>query len=376
MTDAEIFDRRLADRGGRLKREAPDFPKPNGYPQIVKVAQVLIGSAQSLLPKVPRIHFDIWRNAAPNAVAFKESNMYYIGLTSGAVYLLTLVFTRMLADARLFPDVGNPAKESDDLPPLGKETTNSEKMFQAGFTPIPPRDESRLEYAMHLRAYALHFLVGHEIAHITLGHVDYLNSINAAALIEELGWVETDPDRILERQCLEANADMRSTFSGIQSLRETRAKFKTAIPHWGNSPRSVGRLIFDWAVAVNTLFRLFGDVRFSPSDLATNPYPPLPLRRLMAMRAAFASATEHWNQALKEKAKLATQIALKHTEHAFATILGGKIKVEGLKDADGQEARVHITNLFKRSLILQKRLAPFSYEGLFKMESAVPKELG
>jgi len=76
--------------------------------------------------------------------------------------------------------------------PLGKETTNSEKMFQAGFTPIPPRDESRLEYAMHLRAYALHFLIGHEIAHITLGHVDYLNSINAAALIEELGWVETD----------------------------------------------------------------------------------------------------------------------------------------------------------------------------------------
>ena len=180
MTDDEIFHRVIGKLGlgGRLVRKAMPEQSEIAYNQIAEDAQELVYSAQHLLPGLPQIHFDFVWNGTINAWAFKEEGKYFIGLTTGTIYLLTLVFARMLSDSRLFPTIGNLKEEADDLPPLRGYIPNAEELYQAGHRSFTmPRNNPRRQFALGLlRRHALLFLVGHEIAHIALGHVDYIES--------------------------------------------------------------------------------------------------------------------------------------------------------------------------------------------------------
>jgi hypothetical protein len=371
MTDAEIFNREITRLGlGYRKEISPDHPARKGYEHIRNIAEELIASAKENLPRLPDIHFDFIYKEDINAVAFKSEGRYFIGLTTGTIYMLELVIMRMLSDSHLFDTIGNPSEEANDLTPLVGYLPKAEQMNKAGFRPKRPKTKPRLSYAWHLIDQALLFLVGHEIAHITLGHVDYMQSKAGTALVAELGWNAPTPDGLIERQCLETQADMRSVISRIASLKLTyigHASGNSEIFPWLDSNPSEAHLIFDWAFAMNLLFRLFGDVRFNTSQLATNPYPPLPLRRVMATTIAYGAVMGQWNPTLKEKALHALQTAMKYSEHAFAAVLGEKISTEGLADAYSPLGREHHKCLMKYSFELQKQLAPFSYETIFDL---------
>jgi hypothetical protein len=165
---------------------------------------------------------------------------------------------------------------------------------------------------------------------------------------------------------------MRSVFSGIESLQLVHTTSDLQKPLWAESAPSEGRLIFDWALAMNSLFRLFGDARFNSSQLATKSYPPLPLRRAMATVVAYGAIMENWNPELKEKGLHALRTAMKYTEYAFATILGEDIKAKGLMDAFSPLGKEHHKRLFEFSFELQNRLAPFSYEKMFAFDANPP----
>jgi hypothetical protein len=62
------------------------------------------------------------------------------------------------------------------------------------------------------------FLIGHEIAHITLGHVDYIASKTGSGFVPELGWDLPTEEGKLERQAMEVQADYRSVVSAIKRL--------------------------------------------------------------------------------------------------------------------------------------------------------------
>lgn len=371
MTDAEIFHREITRLGLGARMKIPDgippeHPTRKAYNHIRNISEELIASATDNLPRLPHIHFDFIYNENINAVAFKAEDRYFIGLTTGTIYILELVIMRMLSDSRLFDTIGNPGEEASDLPPLIGYAPKAEQMNIAGLRPKRPKTKPRLDYAGHLNDQALLFLVGHEIAHITLGHVDYLRSRTGAALVAEMGWNAPDAEWLIERQCLEAQADLRSVFSRIGSIRLTfiAGESGNLKASWLDSNPSEAHLIFDWAFAMNLLFRLFGDVRFNASQLVTSSYPPLPLRRAMATEIA-GPVMERWNPALKEKISHALQTAMKYSEHAFATILGEKISTGGLADAYSTLGKEHRTRLLEYSFELQKRLAPFSYETMF-----------
>lgn len=372
MTNAEIFHREITRLGLGARMKIPDGippenPTRKAYDYIKKISEELIASAKENLPRLPNIHFDFIYNENINAVTFKAEDRYFIGLTTGTIYMLELVIMRMLSDSRLFDTIGNPSEEASDLPPLIGYAPKAEQMNKAGLRPKRPKTKPRLDYAGYLNDQALLFLVGHEIAHITLGHVDYMQSRAGTAFVAEMGWNASDPDGLIERQCLEVQADMRSVFSRIGSLWLTHianasGNLKTS---WLNSNPSEAHLIFDWAFAMNLLFRLFGDVRFNASQLVTSSYPPLPLRRAMATEIAYGAVMSRWNPALKEKASHALQTAMKYSEHAFATILGEKISTGGLVDAYSTLGKEHRKRLLEYSFDLQKKLAPFSYEIMF-----------
>lgn len=244
MTDVEIFHRQMIHLGGRII-VTPDNPEKKIYEGIAERARDLISCAMSAVPRLPYIHFDFVFSEKINAYAFKSDGRYFIGLTAGTIFLFNLVIMRMLSDSRLFPDIGNPSGEADNLSPLTNFVPDAEHMYSSGFIPNPPKTAPRLHYANYLVDQALLFLVGHEIAHITLGHVDYLQSKNGTGLIAEIGWNQNDSEGLIERQCLEMEADMRSVFSRMDSIKQTLSSSNIVKPSWSDSPLKSANMIYD-----------------------------------------------------------------------------------------------------------------------------------
>lgn len=363
MTNVEIFHREMTRLGGRLKLQSGS-PAEAAYATVTDRARLLISSARELLPHLPHIHFDFVLNGDINAYAFKSEGRYFIGITTGALYMLELVFMRMLSDSRLFDSIGNPNEESNNLPPLVGYAPQAQQMYESGLIPGHPNTIPRLSYARHLSESAFIFLLGHELAHITLGHIDYLQSKTGTAIIEELDWNQRDSGDLIERQSLEAMADNRSVLSGIDSIQLTHGTPGFEKPPWTNSALKPAERIFDWALAMNSLFRLFGDSRFNPSNLEMMAYPPFPIRRAMATAAAYTFVMTEY-PALKDKALDALRLAMAYTEAAFSMILGIDQSAEGLRDAYSSSGKEH----YKRLVAywhgdLRERLATFSYEDL------------
>jgi hypothetical protein len=363
MTNEEIFDRGAALRklGRRLDRSrGGDEPRRN-YDAVAAVARSLIDNARAGIPKLKPVHFDFVWDGRVNAFAFREGDTYFIGLTSGALVALQIVFYRILSDARHLPDIGDPNLERSDLSVLTALSPDAEAMYQAGMRPQLPQTEPRRAFARALFEQAFMFLVGHELAHITRGHVDYLDAKCGTPFIAEVGWTNTKAPGLMERQAIEMDADRRSTWSRIDSLRLTMA---AGIPFpWTDRAPSAVELIHDWALSTGWLFRLFGDQKFAGVDLSTIPYPPVPLRRAMAFNTGLLAVRWIWDAALLPTATAAVQQANLETELTFTAITGEPTSVEGLSDAFGQLGKEHALRLWDYwNKNVADRVAPYSLE--------------
>jgi hypothetical protein len=263
MADQDIFDREMALEGGRVQIEKfPDVPAAPVYARTKEIAKELITSAKAVFPKLLPIYFDFVKNGTVNAWAFRSEDRYFIGLSSGALAMMHLVLNRMLANPNTFLKTGQPTEEDPNVPTIPWHIPDAEYLFKAGFRPVLPKCPRRAQYAQHLAEQALLFLIGHEIAHITRGHVDYLESSTGSAFLAELAWIGTSEAR-LERQAMEADADRRSVIARAYSMHETAQHIGDQSPPWATAPRLAEAWQYDWAFAVNTIFRLFGDPRFS-----------------------------------------------------------------------------------------------------------------
>ena len=362
MTSAEVFHG-IATRcgyAGRLDREKrAGTPAGELYAAIARQAVELIASARQNLPRLPHIHFDFVYNGEVNAFACKENDQYFIGITSGTFVLLQLILCRMLSDSRLLIHAGNPGREASDLPPLARFVADAQHMAEAGLVISRPKTEPRWQYSCHLLSQAALFIIGHEIAHITRGHVDYLISRTGTPLLPERGWNKSEPIALIERQAMEADADQRSFFARLGSMGSTATIPGQGAPPWLNAPPRLEQLVFDCAFSVNSLFRIFGDIRFAGSDLTAASYPPLPLRRARLALSALAAAPAD----LKETAKGALRNAIIDAESAFATITGESMSTGGMDDAFSPEGTAHLKRLDDCWYGgLRDRLVPFAFE--------------
>ena len=167
MTDAEIFNREMKRFGGRLDRRIPaGTPAESLYKEIEQAANGMILSARSHVPRLPEIHFDFIHNGEINAYTFKSEGRYFVGVTTGTLYMLQVVLSRMVAEPGLFLTYGNPNDEADDLPPLKGYVPHAQKMCDAGLRLVLPRTLVRHQCASYFFFNAFFFLLGHEIAHI------------------------------------------------------------------------------------------------------------------------------------------------------------------------------------------------------------------
>jgi hypothetical protein len=378
MDDTEVFDRFMKSRGEqRFPRGAlpEELWKNSPYRFITDMAERLIASARDLVPGLPPIHFDFVHNQSINAFAFKAEGRYFIAFNTGTRYMLELIFYRMLSDAGLFEFVPRPTDEDSTLPPL-KYTLRAEDMYQAGILPVPPNSEDRRSYANRLLSDAFNYLIGHELAHITFGHVDYMLSKTGRGFIPELGWNMSTLEAKFEKQAMESAADMRSIQSAIESARLCQKAPVPDKPTWIDKRRSLKDLIFDLSFAINTTCRIFGDVEVEGSYLSESSYPPWPLRRLiMELHAgSYASYTDTGKPPetaddiakaishglIYTKALRASSI---YTEIAFLKIMNQEYGAKGLYQVSTRsgfeyfkKVQDYLTN------ILSAKLEPFAYE--------------
>jgi hypothetical protein len=368
MDVAEVYDQAARSFGydRRLVRENLPPTARNGFDQTADVAEELIASARVLVPTLPPIHFDFFWEGTVNALVFKHEGEYFIGVNTGTVVLLHLIFCRMLSDQQLLSHIGDPASESPDVPLLLRLLPDAERMYQSGdLVACRPQTEARLLYAHHLQAEAMRFLVGHEIAHITLGHVDYLNSANGTAVFSEVSLKDNGPTGHLERQAIEVEADSRAIFANLLSIVQTLKESGDLKVPWTEEggPTAPG-MMFDCSFAVNTLFRVFGDQRMTGVDTSV-PYPPVPLRRLMLTTVMLGFAEHNWKELYEEFVKPATKLAVGQTELAYAAITGDELSEEIKQDVFGNRivAKSHMKQIFEcLEGGLRERLKSFAYE--------------
>jgi len=361
--DVELFAQHVKPLGGRLPR---DIVSPEvwaqGYGRIIEWADALIASARRHCPGLPHIHFDFVFNESINAQAFKKEGRYFVALYTGTRYMLELVFFKMLSDARLFPFVPSAAEEGSRPAPFSY-SVRAEEMYRAGIRPVRPKSQDRWAYATQLLHRAFLFLIGHEIAHITLGHVDLLADRHAGAL-PEVGWNLPTEEDVLERQAMEADADRRSVISAMASAKLAHEAPIPDRPRWVDSRRSVTDLIFDWSFAMNCVFRIFGDVDVLEPELGRVSHLPGPMRRFMASVDAATYVGEVWKPA---EAKATVWKALRHgilyTELAFMTLMNQERSGKGVIHAFSRSGREYATRVGAYSHnTLARKLEPFAFE--------------
>jgi hypothetical protein len=364
MTDAEIFDIETSYTGGRWAYEHLPEQIREAYVEVAERAVDLIDSARRALPQLPPIHFDFIHDGKVNALAFKAKDRYFIGVTTGTLYMLRMVIGRMLSDPRTFVFVGQPNSEDADLPPVSNYIPDADAMADQEKAVLTPNDKARASFAWYLADQAIMFLVGHEIAHITRGHVDYLATKGGVGFKAQLEWLRKNGSAAtLERQCLEMDADRRSILSRIDSLRLAHSNPVRLRPPWSPDSYEVGPIIRDWSASLNLLFRLFGDVRFSLSELNQLMYPPLPVRRALCDIWALGITQEIWDPTLKEVVAEGLLHGRSYVEYAFADILDEQVSTEGLKTAMGKMGQDHMLKLVDHwNTNLVQSVKPFSYE--------------
>lgn len=365
MTERELFDEacRVAGIGGRLDIENfPNVPAFPVYERTRKIASNLIASANDHLPKLPKIHFDFVEIPQINAWAFKHNDEYFVAVTAGAVMMLHLVLDRILANPNTLPWIGDPAQECDDVQPVPWDIIDPEYLFNQGIRPVIAKDKRRVLYSKHLADQALMFLVGHEIAHITRGHVDYLIASTGCSFLVELGW-QGSGDQRLRRQAIEADPDRRSIYARCYSMFLSASGNEGKALSWTDRPLTVADMQFDWAFAVNVLFRLFGDKRFSGIRLESTSYPPLPLRRRLAMECGCRLLMENWGSEHEDKILGSVLGSIEVTEESFLAI--GAVPADGgFAETFSGEASQHISKLEDYWQSLRPELAIYAYESL------------
>jgi hypothetical protein len=227
-----------------------------------------------------------------------------------------------------------------------------------------PRDPERMRYALVLFDFAFDFLLGHELMHISHGHVDYLDDKYHQPFIAELGWHSPGPDVLLERQTLEMDADSgAATAVGMATIRLNAANLASPDFRWGPHCRTPGDALFTWTFAVCSLFRLFGDVRIVGRDLLSDAYPPPGIRQGAVLAAAITHIVKRkWDADLINSAGPITRRAVAEVERAFADLTGAPVPDEGLKESLGPLGRDHAMRLYGNwQTKLRGELLPHAY---------------
>ncbi|OJJ12943.1 hypothetical protein BKI51_02435 [Alphaproteobacteria bacterium AO1-B] len=192
---------------------------------IIKHLREMPGRHSEDLDNTFRVSLGFVEDVRPNALANKHGNVHIAAVHTGLAMVIMEFAWFCLAQADVFPEIGDPSQETSPkskagLPPglsVLIQTVQSDGAQDAHINaPIIPRDPHRHAAAHYLALLMMRFVWLHEIGHGGLGHIDYLQSFNANSEGKSLGLNELSLNELVSihpridgrvLQCLEFEAD-------------------------------------------------------------------------------------------------------------------------------------------------------------------------
>lgn len=157
-------------------------------------------------------------NPTFNAYATKYKGSYFIAFFEGMPIIVATVVNRMLADGRLFKNIGDPKAEEQMLPPLSCLTSDDARIYNTDRQPVVPHQAARQIYAAHLCNLIFDYLAAHEMAHILNGHASFAAFEFTVPCIMEFGMIPATTEASLECQAMELDADFTASLPMVTML--------------------------------------------------------------------------------------------------------------------------------------------------------------
>jgi hypothetical protein len=301
---------------------------------------------------------------AVNAVAFKHSGRRFIGLNTGTVAMLRTLFSRMLADPKVLVHVGDPNAEATDLPTVGVGT-DAGLLGSSEIMGFMPKDSARFGYAAELMDVALTFIICHEIFHIANGHVDYLDAEYGLPVLSELGWMPGTPAGNLDLQTMEMDADGCATGRMMGQFRRWVDKEGVNTRPQKDFHSFLDQTFHTHEFAISSVFRLFGDSRFTGVEPSGGSHPPPRVRQMMFMSTGATYMLGKWVADLAPLYSAAGWRAVADVERAFVTVTGLPLATEGLKEAWSGGGMAYSQKLLDHwQATLRAKLSSYAYSPL------------
>lgn len=224
------------------------------------------------------IHIDIVDHLEINAFASRFENHHFVGVFKGTCLRLLGTFLALACHPRILPLVGNVRKLQPFARIRGTADGRGRSWIEVSNNNTDwtiPRvdllDDDRLAMASACYAYAICFLLRHELGHIVRGHLQHLRSANSHPMLLESAAASGSAESRLTRSAIEYDADKWSAVETIHYLSVCSGEdWRTKLD------------IF--ALAAATLFTLFDEARapIEPND----SYPHPSIRYLLVLSQA------------------------------------------------------------------------------------------
>lgn len=313
------------------------------------------------LKKTPRIIFDFFIHSKIGAFAGKdlENGSFVLGISETTMWLLRMLFDRMMGEPRLFTWIGDPTKEDQQHPP--SRLYYDFKDVKIDEVKVYTRDLVRRSYVNMLTSYAIHYIFNHELSHIIFGHIDFsIETANCNCQNFSENWIASkDTSRLLDQQCLEISADCTAigrVAAFFMDIMRTRELQPPSIAMFLQDPIEV---VTDIYIAVLCTLELHIKDKFKPTLLGYDVHPEHGLRQYFAM-ATVSNLCEILNlDAISTSKRLIEK--LNECELAFEIVTGLKRQSWNANLLDECDPfRKTFEAHWKESL--RERLSPFAYK--------------
>jgi hypothetical protein len=248
-----------------------------------------------------------------------EEDIDFIGIHFGTISLVSAIFTRMLSNPNILPDVGNTSLETNagytHFIPAQEDLTH--------FSPCRPACRVRSAFSKHLTLTGLDFIFGHEITHITNGHLGIINQTRHPDSEKRRPALSS-----LENQAIELDADVGAT-EWTLLFTELVRNSRPNLPVEGDAPLGISWREF-YATELNTVGFCFMasylTLRMTSPDYWDPAYQqtifqPLPPYRMGSLMQVYANALVQFHDMSFEDAQKYVYAWCVRSEQAFANLL-------------------------------------------------------
>ncbi|MGO8868625.1 MAG: hypothetical protein ACLQME_19225 [Alphaproteobacteria bacterium] len=284
----------------------------------------------------------------------------FVVLYLGMVPTIVDFSRRMMATDGLWDDIG----DSKPIRVRGRGRTDMPSVpAHRAWTKLPPRapdNPVRDAFAIVFASECFDFIVRHELAHLVLGHCDFLAPSGNTAMIKDTDGRLANETDVFAVQTLEIAADGHAAIWGVEQLPHVQKTFGSfpegvdeALRRFHRTPDEALR---NYLLAMFFVFRFFDEIAWSTENLTCRQHPPAPFR----FHAACVHLHEHFERTgdtgARECLRRVLRVIWELGEFIFAKTLDREpnpcIKSQVLDD----ESKRHFALLHERSQTLPQRL--------------------